>query len=56
MAAIISLRDFNERFVERAAQEEKLLLIRKMDKIAMVSKDATSSEDILRELRGARSS
>lgn len=52
VAAIISLRDFRERFAERAAAEERDRLIEQMDELAGPSVDPTPVVDILRELRG----
>lgn len=54
VAVLISLKDFHERFVEKAAEEARLELIRKIDAMAMVSKDPLSAEDILHELRSSR--
>ena len=53
VAALISLRDFQERFVEKAAAEERARLLAEMDRLARPSKDRTPSVEILRELRGA---
>lgn len=54
VAVIISLRDFNERFVEKAAEEARLELVRKINVMAMESKDSTPAEDILHDLRNSR--
>jgi PHD/YefM family antitoxin component YafN of YafNO toxin-antitoxin module len=54
VAVLISIKDFNERFVERAAEEARIELAKKIDKIAMVSVSPTPAEDVLRELRDSR--
>ena len=56
VAVLISLKDFNERFVEKAAEEARIELIRKIDKMAMTSKDPKTAEDLLRDLRTSRES
>lgn len=54
VAVLISIKDFNERFVERAAEEARIELAKKIDKIAMVSINSTPAEDVLRELRDSQ--
>ena len=54
VAVIISLKDFNERFGEKAAEEERLELFRKIDAMAIASKDSRPAEDIVRGLRNSR--
>ncbi len=53
VAVLISLKDFQERFVEKAASEARLQLAIEMDALAINAKDATSAEHILRDLRDA---
>lgn len=53
VAVLISLRDFRERFVEKAAAEAREELFRRMDELARPSSDPTPAVEILRELRGA---
>lgn len=52
VAALISLRDFRERFVEKAATEERDRILKDMDELARPAADPTSAVDILREIRG----
>jgi prevent-host-death family protein len=51
VAVLISLRDFQERFVEKAAAEARDAILANMDELARPSADSTSARDILRELR-----
>lgn len=52
VGAIISLKDFRERFHEKAAAEERDRLLAEMDALAdRFSRDDTPSLDILRDLR-----
>lgn len=53
VAVLISLRDFHERFVEKAAAEERDRILQEMDRLARPSSDRTPAVEILRELRGA---
>jgi len=53
VAVLISLRDFQERFVERAAAEAREEILARMDRLARPSTDPTPAVEILRELRGA---
>ncbi|MFA5786278.1 MAG: type II toxin-antitoxin system Phd/YefM family antitoxin [Actinomycetota bacterium] len=53
VAVLISLRDFQERFVEKAAAEARDLILQQMDALATASVDPTPAVDVLRELRGA---
>jgi PHD/YefM family antitoxin component YafN of YafNO toxin-antitoxin module len=52
VAVLISLRDFRERFVEKAAAEERAGILAEMDRLATASVDPTPAAGILRELRG----
>ncbi|MBI4729138.1 MAG: type II toxin-antitoxin system Phd/YefM family antitoxin [Acidobacteria bacterium] len=52
VGVIVSLRDFQERFVERAAAEARTKLIEEMDRLATTSADPTPVVDVLRDLRG----
>lgn len=52
VAVLISLRDFQERFVERAAAEAREELLARMDRLARPATDPTPAVEILRELRG----
>lgn len=52
VAAVISMRDYNERFVERAAAGERQSIMDEMDRIAIRSKDETTVVDVVRDLRG----
>jgi PHD/YefM family antitoxin component YafN of YafNO toxin-antitoxin module len=52
VAVLISLRDFQERFVEKAATEERDRVLAEMDALARRSADPTPAADVLRELRG----
>lgn len=51
VAVLISLRDFRERFVEKAASAERARILEKMDGLTRKSADTTSAVEILRELR-----
>lgn len=51
IAAIISLKDFRERFVEKAALEARLALVDQMDALSRTSRDPVSAEQALRALR-----
>lgn len=51
VAVLISLRDFQERFVEKAAAEARSEVLEAMDRLARPSTDPTSTVDTLRELR-----
>ncbi|MFA5787434.1 MAG: type II toxin-antitoxin system Phd/YefM family antitoxin [Actinomycetota bacterium] len=53
VAVLISLRDFQERFAEKAAAEARDRVLQEMDALATSSVDATPVIDVLRELRGA---
>jgi prevent-host-death family protein len=52
VAALISLRDFQERFVEKAAVAARERILAEMDALATASVDTTSAVEALRELRG----
>lgn len=51
VAVLISLRDFQERFVEKAAAEARARVLEEMDRLAIPSVDPTPGVEILRELR-----
>ncbi len=53
VGVLISLADFNERFVEKAATEARKLILEGIDGLAMASVDPTPTVEILREVRGA---
>ena len=53
VGVIISLKDFHERFVERAASEERDRIISEIDDLARASSDRTPTADIVKELRGS---
>lgn len=52
VAVLISLRDFQERFVEKAAAEARDRIVQEMDELAKASADPSPAVEILRELRG----
>lgn len=52
VAVMISLRDFQERFVEKAAAEARDQVLAEMDALATESIDKTPAVEVLRELRG----
>ncbi|MCL4449151.1 MAG: type II toxin-antitoxin system Phd/YefM family antitoxin [Actinobacteria bacterium] len=52
VAVLISIKDFEERFVEKAAAEARQALLAEIETLSRVSSDTTSSVDILREARG----
>ncbi len=52
VAVLISLQDFEERFVEKDAAQARQKLLAEIDSIARRSADTTSAVDILREARG----
>ena len=51
VAALISLKDFNERFVEWAAARERDQIVDEMNALIRPSADTTPTVDILRGLR-----
>ncbi len=53
MAVLISARDFQERFVERAAADARQEILAQMDRLARASADPKPAVEILRELGGA---
>lgn len=53
VAVLISLEDFHERFVEKAAAEARERVLADIDALARESVDPTPAVEILRELRGA---
>jgi prevent-host-death family protein len=50
-AVLISLKDYNERFVEKAAAEERSRIIAEIDALKRPSADKTSVVSALREAR-----
>lgn len=52
VAVLISLRDFEERFVEKAATEARERILEEIDRLARPSIDPTPTVEVLRELRG----
>lgn len=53
-AVLISLEDFKERFVDKDADERRLMLRDTIISMASQSNDKTSSEVLLRELRNSK--
>jgi PHD/YefM family antitoxin component YafN of YafNO toxin-antitoxin module len=51
VAALISLKDFEERFVATAASEARLRILEQMDEMARPSSVELDSAGMLRELR-----
>lgn len=51
MGVIISMRDFEERFAEKAAADARESLIAEMRLLARPSVDKSPSEEIIRQLR-----
>lgn len=52
VAVLISIQDFQERFVEVAAAEARDRILKDMDELARASQDETPAVEILREVRG----
>lgn len=52
VAVLISLHDFQERFVEKAATEARDHILEEIDRMAVRSVEHTPATEILRELRG----
>ena len=52
VAVLISIKDFQERFAEKAAAEARSRIFEEMDDLAMRSVDPTPGIEVLRELRG----
>ena len=52
VAVLISLKDFQERFVEKEALREREEILADIDALAMRSVDETPAVKILREIRG----
>ncbi len=52
VGVLISLQDFEERFVERAAKEARAAVLAEMDALAIDPVDRTPAVEILREMRG----
>ncbi|MEW5817905.1 MAG: type II toxin-antitoxin system Phd/YefM family antitoxin [Spirochaetota bacterium] len=53
-AAIISIEDFQKRFVDRQAEEEKEKWLKKLHDLRAPRVEYNTSLDVLRELRGYR--
>jgi antitoxin (DNA-binding transcriptional repressor) of toxin-antitoxin stability system len=51
VAVLVSIRDFEQRFVEKSAAEARLKLLQEMDALARPAHDGSSAESILREAR-----
>ena len=51
VAVLISLQDFRERFVEKAAAQERDRVLEEIDALATSSADPTPAVEILRKLR-----
>ena len=51
VAVLISLRDFQERFVEKAASEAREAVLAEIDALARPAADSTPGTDVLRDLR-----
>ncbi len=52
IGVIVSLQDFQERFVEKSASAARQKLFDEIDRLATSSRDRRSTVEILRELRG----
>lgn len=52
VAVLISLRDFEERFVEKAAADARERILAEIDRLARESVDTTTGVDAVRDLRG----
>jgi predicted RNA-binding protein Jag len=52
VGVIISIRDYQERFAERAAAEARERVLKEIDSLTMTSADSTPVVDVLREMRG----
>lgn len=53
VGVLISLKDFNERFVEKAAAEARNRILSDIDALSIASVDSTPAVEILREVRAA---
>lgn len=53
-AALITIEDFQKRFVDKQAEEEKEKWLRRLDELRAPRRGSVSSLDTLRELRGYR--
>ncbi len=51
IAVLISLRDYEERFAEKAAREARRALLAEIDDLARPSTDTTPAADVLHEAR-----
>lgn len=54
-AALISIEDFQKRFIDKQAEEEREIWLRKLQGLLAPRVGGVSSLDSLRELRGYRS-
>lgn len=52
VAVLISLRDFQERFVEKAGADARDRILADIDQLAVEAVDRTPAVEILREIRG----
>jgi prevent-host-death family protein len=50
-AVLISLKDYNERFVDRTADEERQAIVRQIEQIHLRAPRGRTSLDLLRALR-----
>ncbi len=53
-AVLISIKDYNERFVDRAADEERRAIVRRIEQVHLRTPRGRTSLDILRALRSGR--
>ena len=53
-AALITIEDFQKRFIEKQAEEEKERWLRRLEELRAPRLGSVSSLDALRELRGYR--
>ena len=51
VAVLISVKDFEQRFVEKSASEARLRLLAEMDALARPARDKTPAEEAVREAR-----
>ena len=53
-AVLISLEDYNERFVDRAADERRRAIVNRIEELRFRAPRGKTTLDVLRALRGAR--
>lgn len=53
-AVLISIKDYNERFVDRAADEERRAIVRRIEQFHLRTPRGRTSLDILRALRSGQ--